>query len=120
MHADLVGAPGWYVHFHQRGQRAEELHRLEDADRVLSGGSHAHMTLAMLAIVGRQRRIDALRAQLPAPRHQRKVGLVHSAVAYQRMQRCQRTAIARYGETSAGISIQTMDELEGFTRPRGA
>src|SRR6202167_3727512 len=72
MHADLMRAPGRNVDLHQGRQRAEELNRFEYADRILARRGDADMPLAVLAIVGRERRVDAFGAELPAPRDQRQ------------------------------------------------
>ena len=70
VNADLMRAPRRNVHFHQRRERTEELHRLEYAHRVLAGGGNPHVSFAVLAVVGRQRRVDAFGSQLPATRNQ--------------------------------------------------
>src|SRR5260370_23329657 len=50
VHADLMRASRGNVHFHQRREWTQELHRLEYAHRVLTGRRHAHMPLTMLAV----------------------------------------------------------------------
>ena len=82
VHTDLMRAPGRNVDFHERRQSPEKLHRLEHAHRILAGGRDADVAFPVLSVVGRQRRVDALGAQLPTARHQAQIGLVHSAVAY--------------------------------------
>src|SRR5258708_38800225 len=68
VHADLMRASRGNVHFHQRREWTQELHRLEYAHRVLTGRRHAHMPLTMLAGVGRPPRLDSLWPPLAAAR----------------------------------------------------
>src|SRR5882672_2151032 len=67
---DLMRAPGWNIHFHEGCERSEKLDGLEHADRVFAGGGDSHVALAVLAIVRRERSVDAFRSQLPAARDQ--------------------------------------------------
>ena len=117
MDADLMRPPGRDVHLHQGGERTEKLHRLEYAHRVLAGGGDPHMSLAVLTVVGRERRIDALCSQLPAAGNQSQISLVHAAVANQGMQRGQSAAIACYQQTAAGIAVEAVHQLQRFARP---
>src|SRR5260221_2972561 len=50
VNADLMRASRRNVHLHQGREWSEELHRLEHAHRILAGGGHPHMALAMLAV----------------------------------------------------------------------
>ena len=120
MNPDLMRPARGDVHFHQRRQRTEKLHRLEDAHRVLAGRRHSHVAFAVLAIVGRQRRIDPFGAQLPAAGYQGQIGLVNAAAADQRMQRDQGRPVACNEQTAAGVAIQPMDQFERLARPRRA
>ena len=47
MDPNLMRPPGRDVHLHQCGERTEELHRLEDADRVLAGCGNPDVSTKM-------------------------------------------------------------------------
>ena len=68
VHADLVGAAGLERDLAPvTAPLAEDLHRLEDRSTAsLPDCVHLHRALAADADVGAQRRVDALRAELPA------------------------------------------------------
>src|SRR5260221_11242956 len=69
VNADLMRASRRNVHLHQGREWSEELHRLEHAHRILAGGGHPHMALAMLAVVGGPGGGDTAWFPLPPDRH---------------------------------------------------
>jgi hypothetical protein len=116
MDADLVGASGADGDFHERRNVTVMRDVLEVGERNLAGAMHAHDTLAALARMGQDRRIDRLAAEPPAPGHQRRVMLLHRALAQQRMCQPQGRPRSRDEQASAGVTIEPMHELEGFLR----
>jgi len=112
MHPYLVGLACAEIDLHQGRQPAEELNRPERTHRHLTVAAYRDVALATAPFVCGEREFDALVAELPVAAHQRQVPLLDPSFAKLRMQIAQRAAALRDQETTAGLAIEPMHEIE--------
>ncbi len=118
--ANLVRAPGADRDVHERCDVPVVCNDAEVGERDLAGSMHAHDTLAALARVGQDGRVDRLAAEPPAAGDQCRVMLLDRALAQQRVRVPQGRTRARDEQASAGVAIEPVHELEGFLRAQCA
>jgi hypothetical protein len=119
VHADLVCTAGVNVRLDQRCDPAEELHRTKDAQRGFAAAlHHPHGALTADAMIDLERRLDTLLTELPAPLEERQISFLEAAFANQLMKRPERAPALCHQQTSAGVPVDAMHELELLLRPK--